>query len=185
MIFKTIDDNDSLSGQRIVSTFTARKIAQEEATKQTALDIECLQRYEAECQKGSVSTETFATTMKGASVEAQKYAVNIKNGTGSAQTFATNQKAIQTSVTKTGVASKVAAVGLNIFKTALNMGIMLGVSELITGVIELATYSDKLADSAQSLGNDFKDSENADGATNYRLGKFVRNKTSSFWIGGR
>ncbi len=161
-LFKTTknDSETSLSGQKIVTAFTSRKIAQEEATKQTALDIECLQRYEAECQKGSVSTETFATTMRGASVEAQKYAVNIKNGTGSAQTFATNQKAIQTSVTKTGVASKVAAVGLNIFKTALNMGIMLGVSELITGVIELATYSDKLADSAQSLGNDFKDSEN-------------------------
>lgn len=161
-LFKTTknDSETSLSGQKIVTTFTSRKIAQEEATKQTALDIECLQRYEAECQKGSVSTETFATTMKGASVEAQKYAVNIKNGTGSAQTFATNQKAIQTSVAKTGVASKVAAVGLNIFKTALNMGIMLGVSELITGVIELVTYSDKLADSAQSLGNDFKDSEN-------------------------
>lgn len=160
-LFKTTknDSETSLSGQKIVTAFTSRKIAQEEATKQTALDIECLQRYEAECQKGSVSTETFATTMKGASVEAQKYAVNIKNGTGSAQTFATNQKAIQTSVAKTGVASKVAAVGLNIFKTALNMGIMLGVSELITGVIELATYSDKLADSAQSLGNDFKDSE--------------------------
>lgn len=161
-LFKTTknDSETSLSGQKIVTAFTSRKIAQEEAAKQTALDIECLQRYEAECQKGSVSTETFATTMKGASVEAQKYAVNIKNGTGSAQTFATNQKAIQTSVTKTGVASKVAAVGLNIFKTALNMGIMLGVSELITGVIELATYSDKLADSVQSLGNDFKDSEN-------------------------
>lgn len=161
-LFKTTknDSETSLSGQKIVTAFTSRKIAQEEATKQTALDIECLQRYEAECQKGSVSTETFATTMKGASVEAQKYAVNIKNGTGSAQTFATNQKAIQTSVAKTGVASKVAAVGLNIFKTALNMGIMLGVSELITGVIELATYSDKLAESAQSLGNDFKDSEN-------------------------
>lgn len=160
-LFKTTknDSETSLSGQKIVTAFTSRKIAQEEATKQTALDIECLQRYEVECQKGSVSTETFATTMKGASVEAQKYAVNIKNGTGSAQTFATNQKAIQTSVAKTGVASKVAAVGLNIFKTALNMGIMLGVSELITGVIELATYSDKLADSAQSLGNDFKDSE--------------------------
>lgn len=161
-LFKTTknDSETSLSGQKIVTAFTSRKIAQEEATKQTALDIECLQKYEAECQKGSVSTETFSNTMKGASVEAQKYAVNIKNGTGSAQTFATNQKAIQTSVSKTGVASKVAAVGLNIFKTALNMGIMLGVSELITGVIELATYSDKLADSAQSLGNDFKDSEN-------------------------
>lgn len=128
-LFKTTknDSETSLSGQKIVTALTSRKIAQEEAAKQSALDIECLQRYEAECQKGSVSTETFATTMKGASVEAQKYAVNIKNGTGSAQTFATNQKAIQTSVTKTGVASKVATVGLNIFKTALNMGIMLGV----------------------------------------------------------
>lgn len=161
-LFKTTknDSETSLSGQKIVTAFTARKIAQEEATRQLEIDIQCLRNYEAECQKGSVSTETFSNTMKGASIEAQKYATNIKNGTGSAQTFATNQKAIQTSVTKTGVASKVAAVGLNIFKTALNMGIMLGVSELITGVIELATYSDKLADSAQSLGNDFKDSEN-------------------------
>lgn len=158
-LFSTIKDENAVSGQRIVTSLTARKIAQEEAARQLEIDIQCLRNYEAECQKGSVSTETFATTMKGASVEAQKYAVNIKNGTGSAQTFATNQKAIQTSVAKTGVASKVAAVGLNIFKTALNMGIMLGVSELITGVIELATYSDKLADSAQSLGNDFKDSE--------------------------
>ena len=161
-LFKTTknDSETSLSGQKIVTAFTSRKIAQEEATRQLEIDIQCLRNYEAECQKGSVSTETFSNTMKGASIEAQKYATNIKNGTGSAQTFATNQKAIQTSVTKTGVASKVAAVGLNIFKTALNMGIMLGVSELITGVIELATYSDKLADSAQSLGNDFKDSEN-------------------------
>ena len=42
MIFKTIDDNNSLSGQRIVSKFTARKIAQEEATKQLEIDIQCL-----------------------------------------------------------------------------------------------------------------------------------------------
>ena len=100
MIFKTIDDNDSLSGQRIVSKFTARKIAQEEATKQLEIDIQCLRNYEAECQKGSVSTETFNNTMKGASVEAQKYAVNIKEGTGSAQTFATNQRTIQASMSR-------------------------------------------------------------------------------------
>ena len=78
MIFKTINDNDSLSGQRIVSKFTARKIAQEEATKQLEIDIQCLRNYETECQKGSVSTENFSNTMKGASVEAQKYATNIK-----------------------------------------------------------------------------------------------------------
>lgn len=83
MIFKTIDDNDSLSGQRIVSKFTARKIAQEEATKQLEIDIQCLRNYEVECQKGSVSTETFSNTMNGASIEAQKYATNIKTGTGS------------------------------------------------------------------------------------------------------
>lgn len=34
MIFKTIGDETTLSGQRIVSVFEARKIAQEQAAKQ-------------------------------------------------------------------------------------------------------------------------------------------------------
>ena len=78
MIFKTINDETTLSGQRITTSFTARKIAQEEATRQLEIDIQCLKNYEIECQKGTVSTETFATTMNGASVEAQRYASNIK-----------------------------------------------------------------------------------------------------------
>lgn len=155
MIFKTIDDNDSLSGQRIVSNFTARKIAQEEATKQLEIDIQCLRNYEAECQKGSVNTETFATTMKGASVEAQNYATNIKNGTGSAQTFATNQKTIQASMSETSIVSKAAATGLSVFKAALNSLIFFaaieGIRLLIKGIDNLILTADEAEEKAETL----------------------------------
>lgn len=155
MIFKTIDDNDSLSGQRIVSKFTARKIAQEEATKQLEIDIQCLRNYEAECQKGSVSTETFNNTMKGASVEAQKYAVNIKEGTGSAQTFATNQRTIQASMSETSIVSKVAATSLSIFKAALNslifFAVIEGIQLLIKGIDNLILTADEAEEKAEAL----------------------------------
>lgn len=155
MIFKTIDDNDSLSGQRIVSKFTARKIAQEEATKQLEIDIQCLRNYEVECQKGSVSTETFSNTMKGASIEAQKYATNIKNGTGSAQTFATNQRTIQASMSETSIVSKVAATGLSIFKAALNslifFAVIEGIQLLIKGIDNLILTADEAEEKAEAL----------------------------------
>lgn len=155
MIFKTIDDNDSLSGQRIVSKFTARKIAQEEATRQLEIDIQCLRNYEAECQKGSVSTETFSNTMKGASVEAQKYAVNIKEGTCSAQTFATNQRTIQASMSETSIVSKVAATGLSIFKAALNslifFAVIEGIQLLIKGIDNLILTADEAEEKAEAL----------------------------------
>ena len=155
MIFKTIDDNDSLSGQRIVSKFTARKIAQEEATKQLEIDIQCLRNYEVECQKGSVSTKTFSNTMKGASIEAQKYATNIKNGTGSAQTFATNQRTIQASMSETSIVSKVAATGLSIFKAALNslifFSVIEGIQLLIKGIDNLILTADEAEEKAEAL----------------------------------
>ena len=155
MIFKTIDDNDSLSGQRIVSKFTARKIAQEEATRQLEIDIQCLRNYEAECQKGSVSTKTFSNTMNGASIEAQKYATNIKNGTGSAQTFATNQRTIQASMSETSIVSKVAATGLSIFKAALNSLIFFtvieGIQLLIKGIDNLILTADEAEEKAEAL----------------------------------
>lgn len=155
MIFKTIDDNDSLSGQRIVSKFTARKIAQEEAAKQLEIDIQCLRNYEAECQKGSVSTETFSNTMKGASIEAQRYATNIKEGTGSASTFASNQRAIQASMSETSIVSKAATVGLNLFKAALNSLIFFAVIEgirlLIKGIDNLILTAEEAEEKAETL----------------------------------
>lgn len=160
MIFKTIDDNDSLSGQRIVSKFTARKIAQEEATKQLEIDIQCLRNYEAECQKGSVSTETFSNTMKGASIEAQKYAVNIKEGTGSVQTFSINQRTIQASMSETSIVSRVAAAGLSIFKATLNSFIFFaaieGIQLLIKGINNLILTADEAEEKAETLNGNMQ-----------------------------
>lgn len=155
MIFKTIGDNDSLSGQRIVSKFTARKIAQEEAAKQLEIDIQCLRNYEAECQKGSVSTETFSNTMKGASIEAQRYATNIKEGTGSASTFTSNQRAIQASMSETSIVSKAATVGLNLFKAALNslifFAVIEGIQLLIKGIDNLILTAEEAEEKAETL----------------------------------
>lgn len=160
MIVKTISDETTLSGQRIVTSLTARKIAQEEATRQLEVDIQCLKNYEIECQKGTVSAKTFATTMNGASVEAQRYASNIKNGTGSVQTFVANQKAIQSSMNETSIASKAAAVGINIFKAALNtlifFAVIEGIQLLVKGIDSLILTAEEAEEKAETLRNNMQ-----------------------------
>lgn len=162
-LFNMIKDNDSLSGQKLVTSLEARKVAQEEVVRQLEVDIECLKAYETECQKGEVSTETFANTMKGASVEAQKYAVNIKEGTGSAETFATNQKAIQTSMTETATVSKVAAAGLSIFKAALNTIIIFaaveGIQLLINVFDNLVLTVDEAEEARSKAASDLSEAQ--------------------------
>lgn len=61
MIFKTITDETTISGQRIVGALEARKIAQQRATVQLETDIACLKKYEIACQSGSVSTEQLSS----------------------------------------------------------------------------------------------------------------------------
>lgn len=162
-LFNMIKDNDSLSGQKLVTSLEARKVAQEEVVRQLEVDIQCLKAYETECQKGEVSTETFASTMKGASVEAQKYAVNIKEGTGSAETFATNQKAIQTSMTETATVSKVAAAGLSIFKAALNTIIIFaaveGIQLLINAFDNLVLTVDEANEARSKAASDLSEAQ--------------------------
>ena len=63
MIFKTITDETTLSGQRIVGALQARKIAQQQATAQLEIDIACLKEYQVACQNGTVTTEQFDTIM--------------------------------------------------------------------------------------------------------------------------
>lgn len=110
MIFKTIDDDSALFGQRIVSIFNARKIAQEQAIMQLEVDIACLKQYEVACQSGTVATEQFDSIMEKSSVSAQQYAINIQNGTGSAKAYTQAQKAnnvaLQSVGTGAGIASK-------------------------------------------------------------------------------
>ena len=67
MIFKAITDETILSGQRIVGDLQARKIAQEQAIKQTNLNIQCLRKYENTCKNGSVSSADFTGIMGKAS----------------------------------------------------------------------------------------------------------------------
>ena len=95
-IFKTIEDESTLSGQKIVSFLQARKVAQQQATAQLEVDVACLKQYEVACQSGTVSTEQFDVIMQKASVTAKEYTANIQAGTGSAQSYAEAQKANNT-----------------------------------------------------------------------------------------
>lgn len=95
--------------------------------------------------------------MDGASIEAQRYATNIKEGTGSASTFASNQRAIQASMSETSIVSKAAAVGLNLFKAALNSLIFFaaieGIRLLIKGIDDLILTAQEAEEKADSLRN--------------------------------
>lgn len=154
-IFKTIDDETSLSGQKIVSVLQARKIAQEQAIKQTNLDIQCLRNYEAACKNGTVTSEDFTRIMGKASSQAQDYSKNIKDGTGSAQVYADKQKTLQQSIKNTGTASQVAAIGIKALSIAGNMlagmAISFAISKVIEGIEYLATASERAIEKTKEL----------------------------------
>lgn len=154
-IFKTIDDETTLSGQRIVSALQARKIAQEQAIKQMNLDIQCLKNYENACKNGTVSSDDFTRIMGKASTQAQEYSKNIKEGTGSAQIYADKQKTLQQSIQNTGTASRVAAVGVKALSIAGNMlagmAIAFTISKVIEGIEYLATASERAIEKTKEL----------------------------------
>ena len=120
MIFKTITDESTLSGQRIVSALQARKIAQQQATAQLETDIACLKQYEIACQSGSVSTEQFDNIMKKASVTAKEYTANIKAGTGTAQSYAQAQKANNTALQSVGTGAGIASKAVKALSVTMN-----------------------------------------------------------------
>ncbi len=155
MIFKPITDETTLSGQRIVGALQARKIAQEQAIKQTNIDIQCLRNYENACKNGTVSSDDFTRIMDKASTQAQAYSKNIKEGTGSAQIYADKQKALQHSIKNTGIASKVAAVGVKTLSVAGNMLASMAItfvfSKIIEGINYLATASKRAIEKTKEL----------------------------------
>ena len=120
MIFKTIEDETTISGQRIVGALEARRIAQQQATIQLETDIACLKKYEIACQSGSVSTEQFDTIMKKASITAKEYTVNIQNGTGSAQSYAQAQKANNAALQSVEVGANVASRAVKLLSATMN-----------------------------------------------------------------
>ena len=135
--------------------FEARKIAQEQATKQLNTDIQCLKDYENACKSGAVSSEDFTRIMGKASTQAQEYSKNIKDGTGSAQIYADKQKTLQKSIQNTGTASKVAAVGVKALSIAGNMlagmAMSFAISKVIEGIEYLATASERAIEKTKEL----------------------------------
>lgn len=136
MIFQTNNDNTG-----IITFLQARKLAEQELTatiqqKQAvlAVDAVALKTYEVEVAKGAVSTERFATIMKGASTEAQNYAVSTKGATGSTQTFVANQQKTINALKNTEKASLSASLGVKALNIALNMGAMLAFSLAVKAV---------------------------------------------------
>ena len=155
MIFKTITDETTLSGQRIVGTLQARKIAQQQATVQLEVDIACLKEYQVACQNGTVTTEQFDTIMHKASASAVEYSAKIKAGTGTAQSYANAQRATNSALQEVSIGAGIASKAVKLFSTALNMiaftAIIQGISWLIGKVDEWIVTAKEANESADAL----------------------------------
>ncbi len=143
-IFKSVQstNDNGVENTRVVTSLQARRIAQEELnasiarqTAQLEVDTAALQAYEAECAKGTVSTERFASIMNGASAQAQAYAVQTKGATGSAQAFTAEQQQMQASLKATASTSKAASVATKAFSTALNMIVFAAIAKGIQMIV--------------------------------------------------
>lgn len=135
--------------------FQARKVTQQEATRQLEIDIQCLKDYEMACKSGNVTADTFTYTMGKASKQAQDYATNIREGAGSSQVYAESQRKVQSSLKATSTASQVASIGVKALSAALNMfagmAIAWGISKVIEGIEYLATASERAIEKTKEL----------------------------------
>ena len=139
MIFKTITDETTISGQRIVGALEARKIAQQRATVQLETDIACLKKYEIACQSGSVSTEQFDAIMKKASITAKEYTTNIQKGTGSAQSYAQAQKSNNAALQSVSVGASISSKAVKALSVTMNTIAITAIFSLISKGISWVT----------------------------------------------
>ena len=186
-IFKSVQstDDNGVENTRVVTSLQAQRIAQEELNAvlarqaaQLEIDIAALQAYEAECAKGAVSTERFASIMNGASAEAQAYAVQTKGAAGSAQAFTAEQQQMQAGLKATSSASKAASIATKAFSTALNMiafaaiakGIQMIVSAVDNWIHRVAKANEAMSEAysvyetskseLESINSELKEQEN-------------------------
>lgn len=153
-IFKTINDETTLSGQKIVSVLQARKIAQEEVNlsiqkhiAQLELDKAALTQLEQKIASGISYEEAYAKSMTKASVAAKEHAIQTKGLSGTTDTFIAKQKAVQTELEATATSSKLASVGVKVLSTAFNMfagiAIMWGITKIIEGFEYLSESAER------------------------------------------
>lgn len=159
---------DSNSGKNLFGTGTGiswfstyNKNAQSAFNAQLASDKAALKAFEAEVAKSGVTTENWKKTMNGASAEAKSYAVQTKGATGSADAYATAQQTAAAKTTGMGVASKVAAVGVQILNAALNMfigmAIGLAISAFVGWIQDLIQKQEKLREASEQAAKALDD----------------------------
>ncbi|MEI3163866.1 MAG: hypothetical protein V8S74_10890 [Lachnospirales bacterium] len=147
MIFKTTNDSSTLSNQKIVSIFRARKIAQEEVTaslkKQAAqleIDKQELSLLEQKIKNGISYEQAYAESIHKSSLAAKEHAITTKGAAGTTDIFVDKQKSAQVAMETTATSSKVATAGVKALKLALNAftGIIIGV--VIDKIVEGFQY---------------------------------------------
>lgn len=158
MIFKTITDETTLSGQKIVGALQARKIAQQQATAQLEIDIACLKEYQVACQNGTVTTEQFDTIMHKASASAVEYSAKVKAGTGTAQSYANAQRATNSALQEVSIGAVIASKAVKLFSTALNMIAFTAIIQVIGWLIGKVDEWIVTAKEAKESADAFKES---------------------------
>lgn len=172
MIFKTIDDNSTLSGQRIVSTFEARRIAQEkvnaslrEHAAQLEIDKAALTSLEQKVASGTTYEEAYAQSMKRASAAAKEHAITTKGLAGTTDTFVAKQKSAQAAMDATATSSKGAVVGVKALKLAFNMFseivISFAISKIIEGFQYLAESAERAKEKLENIRTDLSENNSS------------------------
>jgi chromosome segregation ATPase len=154
LVFKTIPNENNLSGLSISNIFSVNKEAEAESARQLQENLKRLNDYQKGIDELNKTTATsteytklWNNTMVGADADVQAYAKNIKAGTGSVEAYTTAQKEAATATEGVGTASKIAAVGMNALKIAANVAIVTliswGIEKLVEYVSNLKSASEK------------------------------------------
>lgn len=118
----------------------------------TSKDKQSILDFNTVLKSGVSPGRAWATTMSNCSIAAQDQARQCLRTKGNLTELANELKV-------TTVSAKAAEVGLKALSIAGNMLLMWGISELISGIYKLATYSSTLAEKASEVGSAFKESE--------------------------
>lgn len=168
MIFKTISDKTTLSGQKIVSILQARKIAQEEVNlsiqkhiAKLELDKAALTQLEQKIASGISYEEAYAQSMNKASAAAKEHAIQTRGLAGTTDTFVAKQKIVQTELESTAASSRFASAGVKALSTAFNMfagmTIMWGITKIIEGFKYLSDSAERAKEKLEEIQTELSD----------------------------
>ena len=167
MVFKTIPNENNLSGLSISNIFSVNKEAEAESARQLQENLKRLNDYQKGIDELNKTTATsteytklWNNTMVGADADVQAYAKNIKAGTGSVEAYTTAQKEAATATEGVGTASKIAAVGMNALKIAANVAIVTliswGIEKAVEGIQNLVNADQNAIDKANELTSTYQ-----------------------------